>query len=1260
MPVKGYFKGINMACILIVEDSPTQADQLSMILESQGYETVVSNSAEDALSLLGQGISIEAVVADVIMPGLSGYEFCRTLRDSDTLPDLPVLLLTATKDHREFIRSFQSGADAFLTKPYDPRILLSRLETILEEREEGNKHVRVNSLVQFQGKSLKIDANVDHLLNMLVTSIEDVSETNALLEKSRTQLESARQALAIRANILSSQLAATESSLNIRKDAIEALDTVILILERYNNNFIIMEANKATEDLTGYLSRDLIGCDFSVLLKPDARAAQIREIVESVDDSGAFNKPMELHKFAGHSRYCSVNIIAKSERNRYVCVLTDITGSYSISQAMEVLTSDLVGLSGDDYFQKAVENLSDILDIETVVISQLDKDSRGEKVHHIKAVVEKNKTVKTLSYSNQTTLYQRLLNANGLMVETGASEIFPDSDYLKNNRIESILAEAIIGSEGVILGHIVLLDSKPFQNIPVLKEVLRIFSLSAANTISVEQSRRRYYDLFHFAPDPMFMVDEFAKITMANELAATMFGYSEDELLGQFVGTILPKVGSYLREKTRQDPGILRSLKIREDAIEMSGMTRDKREIPLELSANSLETASGPKILIACRDLTERRQQEADHIARLEAEKASEQKSAFLATMSHEIRTPINGVIGCADLLARQSLQSQQSELVETIQDSARNLLQVIDDILDFSKIEAGQLTLNKEAMSVRKIAETVSRSLRMYAFSNGVRLTLFTHPDLPLWIKSDSVRITQIITNLVANAIKFSKRPGKKGNVALRVEKTEDHQILFTVRDDGIGIKSEDRAKLFRPFSQAETTTSRKFGGTGLGLSICKRLVEMLRGTIDYDSVPGHGTRFWVKLPIEKASGYQQSEHRLELKNVNCLVVADNRELASDWVTYLEYSGASCRNLPMSALLDGGTMSGHTDNTVMIVDDTENELMDFFRSLDSDGHCPIVVLESGRRRQSRYLKNRVVCLDVDGMNYQDLILATAMALGREAEIEGRRVSRVGNDTFLPPDRDEAIARNQLILVAEDNEVNQKVIRRQLAAIGYASDVVNDGRQALYAWQKDIYSLVITDLHMPELDGYELARSIRESEGDQRIPIIALTANALKGEKDVCLRSGMDDYLSKPVSLDKLEEVIEQWLPGDDDKASIAAKRSSTKHQINKKSIIDVDVLKELIGDDGDVINSFVVEYKTVILSGKKELLAAIQQQDMKLIKDIAHRLKSSARTMGSFRFADMCEIIERDATDQNDIDMNLVVEEAEILLGEIDFLLNS
>lgn len=1248
-----------MTCVMIVEDSLTQADQLRMILGKEGYDTVICHSGEEALSRLMTDVSVDAVIADVVMPGISGYEFCRQLRDSDRLPDLPVLLLTATKEHKEFIHSFQSGADAFLTKPYDPRILISRLENILVEREENNKQIRVNSHIRFQGKSLKIDANVDHLLNMLMTSIEDVSETNAQLEKSRAQLENARQALTIRANILSSQLAATETSLNIRKDAIEALDTVVLILQRDNEHFVIMEANKAAQELTGCSSRDLIGRDFCKLLDAAEGDSQVHEIMDSLNEFGSFNKPLEIQNNNGSRRYCSVNIIAKNEKNRYVCVLTDISGSYSISQAMEALTSELVGLSGDEYFEKAVEKLNQILKIETVIMTKVGTDRHGEEVHLVRAAIEKNKKVEALNYSPTTSIYKRLFEEKCLVVERGARQLYPDSNYLNQNNVELIMAEPVLDGSGVMLGHVVLIDSKPAQNIPVLKEVLRIFSLSAANILAGEESRRRYYDLFHFAPDPMFMVDEFAKITMANELSAKLFGYSEKEILGRYVGIILPLVGNYLREKARQNPAAMRALRIKEDGIEMTGVNKEGREIPLELSANSIETGTGPKILIACRDLTERKQQEADHIARLEAEKASEQKSAFLATMSHEIRTPINGVIGCADLLARQSLQAQQSELVETIQDSARNLLQVIDDILDFSKIEAGQLTLTKESMSIKKVAETVARSLRMYAFSSGVRLTLFTDPYLPSWINSDSVRITQIMTNLVANAIKFSKRADRKGNVDLRVEGTDGGQVLVTVKDDGIGIKSEDRSKLFRPFSQAETTTSRKFGGTGLGLSICKRLVEMLGGSIGYDSVPGKGTKFWVKIPIERVDEGDGSKSANELENVHCLVVSDNPQLAADWKTYTEYAGASCTHFPLSRMLDNKLNIERTENTVLIADDTENELIDYFRGMPLDGHCPVVVVESGRRRQSRFIKERMVCLDVDGMNQQDLIVAIAMALGREAEIEGRRVDRAGNDTFLPPDRNEAIARKQLILVAEDNEVNQKVIRRQLAAIGYASDVVADGRQALYAWQKGVYSLVITDLHMPEMDGYELTQAIRDEEGHHRTPIIALTANALKGEREVCLRTGMDGYLSKPVSLEKLEDTLDRWLlDGHSAGSSECEGDEDVSDQSHDKTIIDIEVLKELIGDDGEIINSFIGEYKEVIVSGHKELLAAINQQNMKEVKDIAHRLKSSARTMGSFRFADMCEILEKDAASQNHIDVDLVIEEAELLLVEIDLLL--
>jgi PAS domain S-box-containing protein len=1245
-----------VACILIVEDSPAQAEQISLILEKGGHETCVVHTGSEAMALLSLESKVSAVVIGAVMPEMSGYELCQKLRSSSHFPDLPVLLLTAAADHLDLIQSFQAGADAFLTKPYDPDSLLARLGSILADRVPRDNGVAIDSNITLRGQEVRLNTNLEYLVNILVTSIEDLTESNIKLQRSMAEMETAKRVLTVRANMLSSRLAATETSLNMRKDTIEAIESVILVLEKRGGQLFIVDVNKASVGLSGYHPAHLSGQLFDILLAVEERAALIDEILQSVEEYGSYHRPIRIISQNGSPRYCSANVIKKSEinaeSNRYICVLTDVSSNYSISAAMEVLTSELVGLQGREYFDTAALKLNEILGVSVVVISQVLYDGEGSKQHLPRSTVKEGEVLQNMRFEPGNALYHRLFESGSLLISSNVKNAFPDTLVFREWNVEAFLAEEIIDPTGKILGHISIMDTKPFENISALKEILRIFNLAIGNVLANELSQKRYFDLFQFAPDAMLMINEDAEILIANASASTLFGYAENEMVNKKVNALFPDVRDYIKKVKRRFFAESRKSPIKEDGVELEGMTRDGKRIPIELSASSISTSAGPRLLIACRDLTDRNQQEADRLARIEAEKASQEKSAFLATMSHEIRTPINGVIGSADLLARESLEDQQAELVETIRDSSRNLLQVIDDILDFSKIEAGKLTLTMETMSIKKVAELVCRSLRSYATDNGVRLKLFTDPRLPRLIVSDSVRITQIINNLLSNAVKFSKRETGAGNVYIRVEKAGEGKLRVLVKDDGIGIKKEVQSKLFKPFSQAEATTSRKFGGTGLGLSICKRLVEMLNGDIGFESEPGVGTTFFFTMPYEEAGAGDVGRPVEALSGIHCLVMTQDNQMYDDWCAYLGFAGATHERIDsLSKRLE--MVEQLPDSTVFIVEDYDRSIMESYRERNVSPALPVVFIESGRRRQGRLIMKNIVCLDIEAMTQNDLVLAVAMALGREQEVRSRREEKLGGASLPPPDREEAIAKRELILVAEDNEVNQKVVRRQLAAIGYVSDVVPNGRQALYAWRKGIYSLVITDIHMPEMDGYELTSAIREEEaGNHRVPIIALTANALKGEEDVCRKSGMDDYLSKPVPLEKLQQTIRKWLDSNSREETselqvISSIRSSDK-------ILDLNVLREMVGDEEDMIRDFVREYRKAMEKGRDELLVAVRSKDLKAAAGVAHRMKSSAKTMGSFKFAEFCQAIEDDVRNRVPLDQKMLIAQTELLLEEL------
>jgi signal transduction histidine kinase len=515
--------------------------------------------------------------------------------------------------------------------------------------------------------------------------------------------------------------------------------------------------------------------------------------------------------------------------------------------------------------------------------------------------------------------------------------------------------------------------------------------------------------------------------------------------------------------------------------------------------------------------------------ARDAAQAADRAKSTFLATMSHEIRTPMNGVIGTLEILERTSLQRNQVELVTTMRESAQSLLGVIDDILDFSKIEAGKLELEHRPLSLAHTVESACDALHALASRKGVDLALFTDPRLPPWILGDAGALRQILNNLIGNGIKFSTGTETRGRVSVRAEPDDPSHVRLAIADNGIGMPPEVMERIFTPFIQGESTTSRRFGGTGLGLSICRRLVELLGGSIRVSSVPGRGSEFTVVLPMEPAEIQHTGDTLPSLAGLECVIVSPDAERAADWRAYLEHAGALAVVRGSATTGAPTPAAGEQGRTVFITDlgyapDIAGSRPPLAMGAEASPH---VVVARGAHGLPRTDAQGVVCVGGDALHQGDLLRAVALAAGLALpEVESVRQLSVD-----PPDA-AAGAPKGLILVAEDNETNQMVIGRQLALLGYASEVVGDGRAALERWRSGRFALLLTDVHMPEMDGYELSTAIRreEAEGVHR-PIIALTALAMKGDDARCRQAGMDDYLSKPLQLDRLGAVLTRWLP---------------------------------------------------------------------------------------------------------------------------------
>lgn len=753
----------------------------------------------------------------------------------------------------------------------------------------------------------------------------------------------------------------------------------------------------------------------------------------------------------------------------------------------------------------------------------------------------------------------------------------------------------------------------------------------------LRKSEARFRTLNALSPVGIYETDAVGKYLYINPRGLNITGVSMDDLLGDaWLQSIHPEDYEHIAGKWNECLQSHQRFDAEYRILRQDGTVRYVLNKAVAIFDDDIVRGYVGTI----EDITEQKKTTLELLkAKDAAEEATNAKSLFLAKMSHEIRTPMNGVIGMTGLLMNTQLSAEQRDYADSIRISGESLLTVINDILDYSKIESGKMELDFTDFELRKCIEEALDVLSIKASEKSLDLLYLIEPDVPAFIRADVTRLRQILVNLVGNAIKFTPSGEVLISVSRLSSSDDDVELHFAVKDTGIGIAQEDIGKLFQSFSQAESSTTRKFGGTGLGLAICKQLSTLMGGHIWVESAANEGSTFHFTIKAGKAEQVQRVDLHKDysiVANKRVLIVDDNP--TNRRILTLQCEQWGMRPYAVSGGAEALAVLNFDSTFDLCITDMHMPEMDGvdlgqrIRQMKPKNELPIVMLSSGFKPDAKYsdVFNAAVMKPIKHRHLLEMLTGILSGNVDEKFVPAAVPETNGNGVKETHGTKLADSHPLSILIAEDNVINQKLALRMLQQLGYIAEVVTNGREALDALAKKRYDMIFMDIQMPEMDGFEATEVIvNQWRPEMRPRIVAMTANVMEGYREECLERGMDDYISKPISVKEIERVIRNW----GGQRALPESRKEERLQEKAARLIDDEKIAELRELGGDEAEEMLSELVTLFLEDSEtimqSILDALQKSDVSAVHKEAHKMKGVSLNIGANALGELCRKIE-------------------------------